>query len=89
MSGTPIHLINYDSNLVYASTYHHTARSYNCRTEAHAAIRKRLGINLLYTDAHGDAIIVVVKKHHTTMRLDSHTGYHGPLPKRESGGDNL
>ena len=32
------------------------------RTEAHSAIRKRLGMNLFYTDAHGDTIKVVTKK---------------------------
>jgi len=33
-----------------------------CRTEAHAAIRKRLYINLLYKDAHGDNIAVITKR---------------------------
>ena len=32
------------------------------RTEAHAVIRKRLGINLLYMDAQGDTVTVVTKK---------------------------
>jgi hypothetical protein len=32
------------------------------RTEAHIEIRKRLGINMFYTDALGDAITVVTKK---------------------------
>ncbi len=32
------------------------------RTEAHAAIRKRLGMNLLYTDAQGDTVTVVTSK---------------------------
>jgi hypothetical protein len=31
------------------------------RTEAHADIRKRLGMNLLYTDAHADTVMVVTK----------------------------
>jgi hypothetical protein len=31
------------------------------RTETHAAIRKRLGMNHLYTDAHGDTVTVVTK----------------------------
>ena len=32
------------------------------RTEAHAEIRKRLGINMFYTDALGETITVVTKK---------------------------
>ena len=32
------------------------------RTAAHIAIRTRLGINLMQTDAQGDIIIVVTKK---------------------------
>ena len=32
------------------------------RVEAHGEIRKRLGINLSYTDALGDTITVVTKK---------------------------
>ena len=32
------------------------------RTEAHSAIRKRLGMNLLYTDGLGDTVTVVTKK---------------------------
>jgi hypothetical protein len=36
------------------------------RTEAHAAIRKRLGVNLSYTDNMGDIVTLVTKKadHH-------------------------
>jgi len=32
------------------------------RTEAHIAIRKRLGVNLFYTDALGDTVSLVTKK---------------------------
>ena len=32
------------------------------RTEAHAAIRNRLGVNLFYTDALGDTVTVVTRK---------------------------
>ncbi len=34
----------------------------SCRTEAHNAIRKRLGINLIHTDDNGDTITVVTRK---------------------------
>jgi len=34
----------------------------SCRTEAHSAIRKRLGVNLMHQDDHGDIITVVTKK---------------------------
>ena len=32
------------------------------RTEAHASIRKRLGVNLFYTDALGDTVTIVTRK---------------------------
>jgi hypothetical protein len=32
------------------------------RTDAHATIRKRLGVNLFYTDALGDTVTVVTRK---------------------------
>jgi uncharacterized protein (DUF1330 family) len=38
------------------------------RTEAHAAIRNRLGVNLNYTDNLGDTVIAVTKK------ADQHQG---------------
>jgi len=34
----------------------------SCRTEAHSAIRKRLGLNLMHTDDYGDVITVVTRK---------------------------
>jgi len=34
----------------------------SCLTEAHVAIKKRLGLNLLHTDVHGDIITIVTKK---------------------------
>ena len=37
-------------------------RLHRYRTEAHATIRKRLGVNLLYTDALGDTVTVVTRK---------------------------
>jgi len=35
---------------------------HSCRTAAHKAIKHRLGINLLYTDASGDTVTFVTRK---------------------------
>ena len=37
-------------------------RLHRYRTEAHATIRKRLGVNMFYTDALGDIVTIVNKK---------------------------
>ena len=34
----------------------------SCRTAAHKAIRQRLGINVMYTDAIGDTVTIVTRK---------------------------
>ena len=55
------------------------------RTEAHATIRKWLGVNLLYTDALGDTFTIVTKKLEKASRgLDSHMRHQGPISQLES-----
>jgi hypothetical protein len=53
------------NELVFRHVYRQAATRellHRYRTEAHATIRKRLGVNLFYTDALGDTVTVVTKK---------------------------
>jgi hypothetical protein len=46
----------------------------SCRTEAHPAVKTRMGINLLPTDIHGDTITIVARKSNNNIGTWTLTG---------------